>query len=79
MGLKPRKRARRRLRFDRTRLYKALEAKRSELDCSWPEVARQAGITDMTLVRLRRDQGPTLDSYAALVAWLGVGAETFFK
>ena len=80
MGLKPRRRAKRGLRFDRKQLNKALDARRSELDdCSWREIARQAGITDMTLVRLRRGQGPTLESYGKLVAWLGVGTETFFR
>lgn len=65
-------------RFNRKRLFRALTRRRRELDISWREVARQAGLHEMTMLRLPKGMGPTMESYGRLCAWLGAALDEFF-
>jgi transcriptional regulator with XRE-family HTH domain len=60
-------------------LYAALDQKRQAEEISWREVARQSEVSPSTLTRmsLKPPRRPDVDSFAALVGWLGVPAERF--
>ena len=68
-----------RQRLDIEALRAALDAKRQELEISWREVSRQAKVNPSTLTRLggTPPKRPDVDSFAALVDWLGLPAERF--
>jgi transcriptional regulator with XRE-family HTH domain len=64
-------------RLDVKALYAALDAKRRNLDLSWRLVAKEAGVSASTLTRMTQDKRPDVDSFAALVQWLGMSADRF--
>lgn len=66
-------------RLDTEGLNAAVEAARKERGASRREVARQAGIAPSTLTRLAQGSRPDLESFAALVEWLGVSADDFLR
>lgn len=61
-------------------LVAALEAERLKRGHSWRYLAREAGVPPSSLTRMVR-HGKSLDlhSFAALVTWLGVSADTFIR
>ena len=60
-------------------LVAALDAKRRAEGISWREVADQAKVSASTLTRLQQDRKPDIDTFAALVEWLGAPADEFFS
>src|SRR6266508_122661 len=66
-------------RLDVQSLYAALDQKRRVEDISWREVARRVGVSPSTLTRMGSSspKRPDVDSFGALIAWLGVPAERF--
>ena len=63
--------------LDLEALVDALDAKRRAEDISWREVARQAGVGPSTLTRMQQGKRPDVDTFSALVSWLGAAAEEF--
>lgn len=60
------------------RLHAALDAKRTERDLSWRQLAKEIGVSPSTMSRLtNEDVRPDVDAFAAMVTWLGVPAEKF--
>lgn len=67
-------------RVDVEALYGTLNRARTERgQLSWRQVARQAGVGPSTLSRLAQGHRPDVDSFAALVHWLGMPAEDFMR
>lgn len=69
-----------------TRPHLDVEALRAALDqqrrfkkLSWRQVAGEAGVSPSTLSRMTQGKRPDVDSFAALVRWLGVPADTFLS
>lgn len=68
-------------RIDVPSLCDALEAERKARGLSWRKVALEAGVSPSLLSRMTKEKKhrPDLESFAALVLWLGVPAETFMR
>lgn len=60
-------------------LYAALDQKRRSKGLSWRQVATEVGIASSTFSRMTQNKRPDVDSFAALVGWLGMPAETFLR
>lgn len=60
-------------------LYAALDAQRKSKDLSWRQLAKEVGISPSTLTRMAQGKRPDVDSFAALVRWLGVPADEFLR
>ena len=58
-------------------LYAALDTERKTRDISWRQMAKEAGVSPSTLTRMTQEKRPDVDSFAALVSWLGVPADEF--
>lgn len=59
-------------------LYATLDAARVEKGLSWRSLAKEIGVSASLLSRLANGLKPDTDSFATLVGWLGMPAETFF-
>ena len=59
-------------------LYTALDTQRRREGLTWRSVAQQLGVSASTFTRLKDGRRPDVDSFAAMVAWLGVPSEEFF-
>jgi len=66
-------------RLDVQALYDALDQQRRTKKLSWRQVAAKAGVSASTLSRMNQGKRPDVDSFAALVNWLGAPAETFLR
>jgi transcriptional regulator with XRE-family HTH domain len=67
-------------RLDVVALHAALDRERHERGgLSWRQVAQQTGVGASTLSRLAQGHRPDVDSFAALVHWLGLPAEDFLR
>jgi transcriptional regulator with XRE-family HTH domain len=66
-------------RIDVPGLYEALDAERKARKLSWRQVAAEAGVSPSLLSRMAKNNRPDLESFAALVLWLGVPAEQFMR
>ncbi len=60
-------------------LYAALDAQRKSKKLSWRQLAAQVDTSPSTLTRMARGKRPDVDSFAALVEWLGVSADQFLR
>ena len=58
-------------------LRDALDHQRRTRRLSWRQVALESGVSPSTLSRMTDDKRPDVDSFAALVKWLGVPADAF--
>ena len=65
--------------LDVAALHAALDQKRRKLDLSWRQLAKAAGVSPSTLTRMGQGKRPDVDSFASLVAWLGMSAEKFLR
>ncbi len=63
--------------FDFQRFYRAVDARRGLRAVSWRQVAREAGVSASTLVRMAQDKRPSADGLALLAAWAGVNPADF--
>ena len=66
-------------RLDVAALYAALDTQRQSRGMSWRQVAKEAGISPSTLTRMTQEKRPDVDSFAALVSWLGLSADRFLS
>lgn len=66
-------------RIDSPRLYSALDAERQARGLSWRQLAIDAKVSPSLLSRMGKKHKPDLESFAALVQWLGVPAEEFMR
>ncbi|MGQ0572904.1 MAG: helix-turn-helix domain-containing protein [Pseudonocardia sp.] len=64
-------------RVDVERLRAALDAERKERGLSWRQVATEADVSSSLFTRIGKGHSPDLESFAALVQWLGVAADQF--
>ncbi len=60
-------------------LYAALDVQRRSEDLSWRQLAKKVGISPSTLTRMAQGKRPDVDSFAALVRWVGVPADQFLR
>lgn len=58
-------------------LYAALDTKRRSQEASWREIARQINISPSTFSRMAQGRRPDVDTFATLLRWLNLSAETF--
>jgi transcriptional regulator with XRE-family HTH domain len=66
-------------RLDVAAFYVTLDSERQQRGLSWRQVAQEAGIGPSTLSRMAQGSRPDVDSFAALVHWLGLPAEQFMR
>jgi transcriptional regulator with XRE-family HTH domain len=66
-------------RLDVAALYVTLDSERQQRKISWRQVAQEAGIGASTLSRMAQGNRPDVDSFAALVHWLGLPADQFMR
>ena len=66
-------------RLDVAALYVTLDSERQQRRLSWRQVATQAGVGPSTLSRMAQGNRPDVDSFVALVQWLGMPAEQFMR
>ena len=64
---------------DVTALHAAMDQKRMGEGLSWRQLAGRLGISPSTLSRMAQGNKPDVDSFAAIIEWLGVPAERFFR
>jgi transcriptional regulator with XRE-family HTH domain len=60
-------------------LYAALDSKRKAQETSWREIARELEISPSTFSRMAQGRRPDVDTFATLVGWLGMPAESFMR
>jgi transcriptional regulator with XRE-family HTH domain len=63
--------------LDTKSLYAALDAARQSHKLSWRQLAAEVGVSPSTMTRLANGQRPDVDSFAALVGWIGQPADAF--
>jgi transcriptional regulator with XRE-family HTH domain len=66
-------------RLDVAALYVTLDSERQQRRLSWRQLANEAGVGPSTLSRMAQGNRPDVDSFVALVQWLGVPAEQFMR
>jgi transcriptional regulator with XRE-family HTH domain len=66
-------------RLDVAALYVTLDSERRQRALSWRQVAHEAGVGPSTLSRMAQGNRPDVDSFVALVQWLGLPAEQFMR
>jgi transcriptional regulator with XRE-family HTH domain len=60
-------------------LYAALDSKRKALGTSWRELARELEVSPSTFSRMAQGRRPDVDTFATLLRWLGMPAESFMR
>lgn len=63
--------------LDMDALIAALDAQRQAHKISWRELARQAEVSPSSLTRMQQGKNPDVNTFAALLQWLGLPAERF--
>ena len=66
-------------RLDVAALYVTLDSERQQRGLSWRQLANEAGVGASTLSRMAQGNRPDVDSFVALVQWLGIPAEQFMR
>ena len=59
--------------------YAVIDQKRQNQELSWRGLARQLQITPSTFTRMAQGRRPDSDTFAVLLAWLGMPVEKFLK
>lgn len=57
----------------------ALDARRKSSNLSWRQAAAEAEVSASTLTRIGQGKRPDVDSFAALIHWLGVPPDSFLR
>jgi transcriptional regulator with XRE-family HTH domain len=60
-------------------LYAALDSKRKATRTSWRDVARELDLSPSTFSRMAQGRRPDVDTFATLLRWLGMSAESFMR
>ncbi len=63
--------------FDNEAFFAALDSAREARGLTWKQLASEAGVSASTLSRVGQGRRPDVDSFAALVAWVGLPPEDF--
>lgn len=66
-------------RLDVSALYVTLDSERQQRKLSWRQLAHEAGVGPSTLSRMAQGNRPDVESFMALVHWLGLPAEDFMR
>lgn len=66
-------------RLDVSALYVTLDSERHQRRLSWRQLAHAAGVGPSTLSRMAQGSRPDVDSFVALIHWLGLPAEQFMR
>jgi transcriptional regulator with XRE-family HTH domain len=66
-------------RVDVEALYAALDNKRKAEGTSWREIARRLDVSPSTFSRMAQGRRPDVDTFATLLHWLGMPAESFMR
>ncbi len=66
-------------RLDVAAFYVTLDSERQQRKLSWRQLAHEAGVGPSTLSRMAQGNRPDVDSFVALVQWLGMPAEQFMR
>lgn len=64
---------------DISALYAAVDRKRQAKGLSWRGLAAELKITPSTFTRMAQGMKPDVDTFAALVRWLGTTQEEFLR
>jgi hypothetical protein len=67
------------MQFDFAGFYRALNARRENLEISWRQVSHEAGVGKSTLARMSRMRRPDADGLAALSAWAKLNPADYVK
>ena len=59
--------------------YAALDQKRQNNQLSWRGLAQQLDITPSTFTRIAQGRRPDSDTFAVLLAWLGMPVSSFLR
>ena len=59
--------------------YAVIDQKRQNQELSWRGLAKQLAITPSTFTRMAQGRRPDSDTFAVLLAWLGMPVEKFLK
>lgn len=65
--------------LDVAALYVTLDSERQQRRISWRQLAHEAGVGASTLSRMAQGNRPDVDSFAALVHWLGLPGDQFMR
>ena len=60
-------------------LNAAIDSKRKAKGTSWREVARELDVSPSTFSRMAQGRRPDVDTFATLLRWLGMPAESFMR
>jgi transcriptional regulator with XRE-family HTH domain len=60
-------------------LYAALDNKRKTRGTSWRQIAGELAISPSTFSRMAQGRRPDVDTFATLLRWLGMPAESFMR
>jgi transcriptional regulator with XRE-family HTH domain len=60
-------------------LYAAIDSKRKAKGTSWREIARELEVSPSTFSRMAQGRRPDVDTFATLLRWLGMPAESFMR
>ncbi len=60
-------------------LHAALDQQRRARGLSWRQLAKHAAVSPSTLTRMAQGKRPDVDSFSALIQWLGIPAEDFMR
>lgn len=63
--------------FDAEGFFSALDDLRASRSKTWKDIAEATGVSASTLTRMAQGRRPDVDSFAALLKWSGLSAETF--
>lgn len=58
-------------------LYASLDEQRRSRDMSWRALARELGVSPSTMTRLSNGLRPDADTFAAMVSWLNMPADSY--
>lgn len=64
-------------RLDLEALIAALDSQRQVRRISWRQLGREAEVSPSTLTRMQQGRKPDVDTFGALVRWLGASADDF--
>ena len=65
--------------IDVSTFYAVIDQKRQNQELSWRRLAEQLKITPSTFTRMAQGRRPDSDTFAVLLAWLGMPVEKFLK
>ncbi|HET8892201.1 MAG TPA: helix-turn-helix transcriptional regulator [Candidatus Angelobacter sp.] len=65
--------------LDLEALVGALDSERKARKLSWRQLAKEAGVSPSTLIRMQQGKPPGRNTFTALTNWLRIPAERFYS